>query len=244
MLLLVGACQLLYSPHPRHALPPYRERGQARSRGLGGAWASKLVNGVLRRLQRERGEALEQRVDACHDFALPSPIGCTGPSSPRGPAQAGRILTALQGRPPMVLRVALNKIGMADYLARLTAQGLECAGAPTVPSALVLDSAVAVDRLPVRAGLVSVQDAGARSWPRACPRPAAGAARPRCPCGARRKDLDILQHVGGLQVTAGRGRQRRLQRVAQNLRRGGVHTDLHAGDAAQPQLRGLGSGAL
>ena len=237
VLLLVGAYQLLYSRIPPHAAVSSVVEA---SRGLGKAWASKLVNGVLRRLQRER-EALEQRVDtdAATRFAQPDWLYQAIVSA--WPAQAERILASLQGRPPMVLRVALSQIGRADYLARLAAQGLSAQAHPTVPSALVLDSAVPVDRLPgFEQGLVSVQDAGAQ-LAAACLDLRQGQ-RVLDACAAPGgKTLDILQHVGGLQVTALDVDAERLQRVAQNLQRGGLHADLHAGDAAQPQHTNWGA---
>ncbi|MEZ5588651.1 MAG: 16S rRNA (cytosine(967)-C(5))-methyltransferase RsmB [Sedimenticolaceae bacterium] len=236
-LLLVGTYQLLYSRIPPHAAVSSVVEA---SRGLGKAWASKLVNGVLRRLQRER-EALEQRVDtdAATRFAQPDWLYQAIVSA--WPAQAERILASLQGRPPMVLRVALSQIGRADYLARLAAQGLSAQAHPTVPSALVLDSAVPVDRLPgFEQGLVSVQDAGAQ-LAAACLDLRQGQ-RVLDACAAPGgKTLDILQHVGGLQVTALDVDAERLQRVAQNLQRGGLHADLHAGDAAQPQHTNWGA---
>ena len=237
MLLLVGAYQLLYSRIPPHAAVSSVVEA---SRGLGKSWASKLVNGVLRRLQRER-EALGQRVDtdAATRFAQPDWLYQAIVSA--WPAQAERILASLQGRPPMVLRVALSQIGRADYLARLAEQGLSAQAHPTVPSALVLDSAVPVDRLPgFEQGLVSVQDAGAQ-LAAACLDLRQGQ-RVLDACAAPGgKTLDILQHVGGLQVTALDVDAERLQRVAQNLQRGGLHADLHAGDAAQPQHTNWGA---
>ena len=62
---------------------PYRAWSK-RAAELGKAWASKLVNGALRRLQREHA-ALEQRVDtdAATRFAQPDWL-YRRPSSPRG----------------------------------------------------------------------------------------------------------------------------------------------------------------
>ena len=231
VLLLVGAYQLLYSRIPPHAAVSSVVEA---SRGLGKAWASKLVNGVLRRLQREHA-ALEQRVDTDAATRFAQPDWLYQAIVAAWPAQAERILTALQGRPPMVLRVALNKIGMEDYLARLTAQGLGARAHPTVPSALVLDNAVAVDRLPgFEQGLVSVQDAGAQLAASCLDLQPGQRVLDACAAPGG-KTLDILQSVDGLQVTALDVDAERLQRVAQNLHRGGVQADLQAGDAAQPQ---------
>ena len=237
VLLLVGAYQLLYSRIPPHAAVSSVVEA---SRGLGKSWASKLVNGVLRRLQRERG-ALEQCVDADAATRFAQPDWLYQAIVSAWPAQAERILASLQGRPPMVLRVALSQIGRVDYLARLAAQGLRAQAHPTVPSALVLDNAVPVDSLPgFEQGLVSVQDAGAQ-LAAACLDLRQGQ-RVLDACAAPGgKTLDILQHVGGLQVTALDVDAERLQRVAQNLQRGGLHADLHAGDAAQPQHTNWGA---
>jgi 16S rRNA (cytosine967-C5)-methyltransferase len=189
---------------------------------------------VLRRLQREHA-ALEQRVDTDAATRFAQPDWLYQAIVAAWPAQAERILTALQGRPPMVLRVALNKIGREDYLARLTAQGLGARAHPTVPSALVLDSAVPVDRLPgFEQGLVSVQDAGAQLAANCLDLQPGQLVLDACAAPGG-KTLDILQSVDGLQVTALDVDAERLQRVAQNLRRGGVQADLQAGDAAQPQ---------
>ena len=69
VLLLVGAYQLLYSRVPPHAA---LSTTVETSRRLGKSWASKLVNGVLRRLQREH-EALEARVDESPEIRYAQP---------------------------------------------------------------------------------------------------------------------------------------------------------------------------
>ena len=60
VLLLLGAYQLFYSRVPSHAA---LSTAVESTRALGKGWASKLVNGVLRRLQREY-DSLAHRVDA------------------------------------------------------------------------------------------------------------------------------------------------------------------------------------
>ncbi|MGB5255450.1 MAG: transcription antitermination factor NusB, partial [Sedimenticolaceae bacterium] len=69
VLLLVGAYQLLYSRIPPHAAVSTTVEA---SRRLGKAWASKLINGVLRRLQRDQEEltAAVDRNEAVR-YALP-----------------------------------------------------------------------------------------------------------------------------------------------------------------------------
>jgi 16S rRNA (cytosine967-C5)-methyltransferase len=134
----------------------------------------------------------------------------------------------------MTLRVDTRQTSRADYAAALAAAGMTSRPHPTIATALVLDRAVAVERLPgFDAGRVSVQDAGAQM--------AAGLldARPgqrvldacAAPGG---KTLALLQHTGGLRLTALDVDADRLQRVEQNLARAGLSAELIAADAADP----------
>ncbi|MDJ0741522.1 MAG: 16S rRNA (cytosine(967)-C(5))-methyltransferase RsmB [Gammaproteobacteria bacterium] len=231
VLLLLGAYQLLYSRVPPHAAV---STSVEISRRLGKGWASRLVNGVLRRLQREY-DALAARVDAdpAMRFALPDWLYTAIREA--WPAQAASVCAALQQRPPMTLRIDTRQISRTDYAARLAAAGIPARPHATVATALVLDDAVAVARLPGFAdGLVSVQDAGAQL--------AAGhldlhpGQRVLDACAAPGgKTLDMLQRVDDLAVTALDIDAERLQRVADNLQRGRVVATLSQGDAARPQ---------
>lgn len=238
VLLLVGAYQLLYSRIPPHAA---LSTTVETTRHLGKPWASKLVNGVLRRLQRER-DTLEAAVDKDAAVKNAQPEWLYRALLSTWPQHGAEVLAALQGRPPMVLRVDLNQISRADYVHRLTEAGIAARPHAAVETALILDAPVAVKALPgFETGLVSVQDAGAqlageyldvRSGMRvldACAAPGG-------------KTLDILQRASDLQVTAVDLDPGRLQRVAENLRRGGVKAQLEAADAADPQGGAWGKG--
>ncbi|MCP5300436.1 MAG: 16S rRNA (cytosine(967)-C(5))-methyltransferase RsmB [Chromatiaceae bacterium] len=238
MLLLVGAYQLLHSRVPGHAAV---STAVDACRLLGKGWASKLVNGVLRRLQREQAQ-LEADVDRVPAVRYAQPDWLYEQIVSGWPAQAATILQALQQRPPMVLRVDTARIARADYLAGLAQHGIAARAHATVDSAVVLDRAVAVEQLPdFDRGLVSVQDAGAQlaaAWldlqPGQCVLDACAA-----PGG---KTLAILQRATGLDVTALDIDAERLQRVAQNLARAEVHADLVVADAALPPAEGWGAG--
>lgn len=229
-LLLVGAYQLLYSRVPAHAAVSTIVEG---SRGLRKQWASKLVNGVLRRLQRER-ETLALQVDRAPAVRFAQPGWLYDAIHTAWPAQSADVLAALQQRPPMVLRVDLRQTGRAEYAALLAAAGMAARPHATVASALVLDQPVPVERLPgFGHGLVSVQDAGAqlagsyldlRDGQRvldACAAPGG-------------KTLDILQRADRLAVTALDVDADRLGRVTENLERAGLSATLCSGDAAEP----------
>jgi 16S rRNA (cytosine967-C5)-methyltransferase len=228
VLLLVGAYQLLYSRVPPHAAVSSVVQV---SRDLGKGWASKLINGVMRRLQREQAE-LAAQVDADAAVRHAQPDWLFNAIAQAWPAQHESILGALQQRPPMTLRVDLSRTTRADYAAKLAAAGIPARPHATVPAALVLDRPVGVSCLPgFDSALVSVQDAGAQL---------AGAFLDLAPgqrvldaCAAPGgKTLDILQRCPQADVVALDIDRERLVRVEQNLERAGLSAELVVADAA------------
>ncbi len=231
VLMLVGAYQLLYTRIPAHAALSTTVEA---SRRLGKGWASGLVNGVLRRLQREY-DGLAARVDADEAVRYAQPEWLYRAIRSAWPAGASAILEALQARPPMTLRVDVRQIPRSDYAQQLGAAGLGARPHGRVATALVLDAPVAVERLPgFDHGLVSVQDAGAQLAGEYLDlRPGL---RVLDACAAPGgKTLDILQRADDLRVTALDVDPVRLERVAENLRRGGHRAELYAADAGAPQ---------
>ena len=229
-LLLVGAYQLLYSRVPAHAAISSTVEA---SRALGKGWASKLVNGVLRGLQRDH-QALAAAVDVDPAVRHAQPDWLYEALADAWPEQLGAILDALQARPPMTLRVDLVQSGRDEYAQELAATGLSGRPHPQVPSALVLDEPTSVDRLPgFGAGRVSVQDAGAQlAAPFLDLQPGQSVLDACAAPGG--KTLHLLQHAADLQLTALDIDKQRLDRVAENLQRAGRHAELRVGDAAQP----------
>lgn len=230
VLLLVGAYQLLYSRVPAHAALSTTVEC---SRGLGKAWASKLINAVLRRLQRDQAE-LSDRVDADAAVRFAQPDWLAAAIRGAWPMQAEAVFEALQQRPPMVLRVALRRIARAEYAQQLAAAGIPARPHPSVPSALALDKAVAVETLPgFDDGLVSVQDAGAQLAASCLDLHAGQHVLDACAAPGG-KTLELLQSCDDLRLTALDIDAQRLGRVGENLQRGGVAAELLQGDAAQP----------
>jgi 16S rRNA (cytosine967-C5)-methyltransferase len=204
------------------------------ARHLGKAWATGLLNGVLRRLQRQQ-QALAARIDTAPAVRFAQPDWLYRAIGSAWPQQAVRILGALQERPPMTLRVDLNQTSVAAYAAELAVAGLGARPHATVPSALVLDQPLAVDRLPGFArGLVSVQDAGAQLAAYYLDLQSGQRVLDACAAPGG-KTLDILQRAPGLELTALDIDAGRLGRVAENLQRAGLSARLEAGDAARPQ---------
>jgi 16S rRNA (cytosine967-C5)-methyltransferase len=231
VLLLVGAYQLLYSRVPPHAA---LSSAVEASRRLGKGWASRLVNGVLRRLQREQ-TALAARIDADPALRHAQPDWLYESLTAAWPAQAGQLLEALQQRPPMTLRVDTGQIGRAEYARRLAAAGIAARPHASVASALVLDAPLPVQRLPGFDGaMVSVQDAGAQLA--AVYLDARPGQRVLDACAAPGgKTLHMLQRQPTLRLTALDIDRERLRRVEENLARAGCTAELVVGDAAQAE---------
>ena len=230
VLLMVGAYQLLFSRVPPHATV---STAVDAVRKLGKPWASGLVNGVLRRLQREQA-TLTEIVDRDPAVRCALPDWLFESVRAAWPDATESICAALQQRPPMTLRVDLTRISRSDYAKRLGAAGLAARPHAGIASALVLDAAVGVDRLPgFEHGLVSVQDAGAQlAAPWLDLKPGQTVLDACAAPGG--KTLHLLQAADRLRLTALDIDAARLERVAQNLDRGGRHAELVAADATQP----------
>jgi 16S rRNA (cytosine967-C5)-methyltransferase len=230
-LLLTGLYQLLYLNVPVHAAVSLTVDATAR---LGKDWARGLLNGVLRRLQREQ-EALLAAVDAGDTAALAHPAWLLGRLAQDWPEHWRDIAAANNVRPPMTLRVNRLHGSREQYLERLQQAGLPAAASSHAPDALTLETPVAVERLPGFAdGDVSVQDAAAQL--------AAGllqlapGQRVLDACAAPGgKTGHILEACPDVELLALDSDAERLARVQENLTRLGLTAELRAGDAGDPK---------
>jgi len=229
-LLLIGLYQLLYTRIPAYAAVTETVNAAAT---LEKAWARGLVNGVLRRFQRE-GEDMLAELDADPQRRLAAPAWLVAALRQAWPEQWEAILEASNQRPPMALRVNLARIGRQAYFGQLLSAALPARPIPEVPSGIVLDTPVDTERLPGFAeGLVSVQDGGAQL--------AAGlldaqpGQRVLDACAAPGgKTGHLLERTPDLDLTALDLDGERLERVGENLRRLGLEAKLRQGDAARP----------
>lgn len=230
LLLLVAVYQLLHTRIPAHAAVSEAVR---LTRTLGKAWASGMVNGVLRRLQREQAE-LEASVDADPAVRAALPDWLFERLRAAWPAQCDSVLAATQARAPMVLRVDLARVDRAAYARELGAVGVSSKPHVAVDSALVLDRAVPVQALPgFGDGLVSVQDAGAQLAARYLGAGDGQQVLDACAAPGG-KTLDVLQRSPGVRMVAVDIDAARLDRVSQNLTRAGLAAELAVGDAGAP----------
>ncbi len=232
-LLLGGFYQLLHTRIPPHAAIG-ETAGAARL--LRKKWAVALVNGVLRRFQREQ-ESLLSRLEktASPQLRHQLPGWLLDALEQAWPEHAQGIYRGLSLRPPLGLRVNLGRNSLSEYAGLLKEAGLTARPVKAVPSALILDEAVSVERLPgFSRGLVSVQDAGAQMA--AFLLDARPGMRVLDACAAPGgKTGHILEHTPDLRLTAMDLDERRLERVAQNMARLGFSPELVTGDASRPE---------
>ncbi|MCG5513041.1 16S rRNA (cytosine(967)-C(5))-methyltransferase RsmB [Ectothiorhodospira shaposhnikovii] len=237
--LAMGLFELLHMNTPDYAAI---QQTADLGRRLRKKWAVGLINGVLRRAQREMDETarlVDQ--DPAVRHALPDWLYRRLASAHGEDTEA--LCQALNAHPPMTLRVNTARVSRDDYQGALADQGLASQPHPRVETALTLAQPVAVERLPgFEQGMVSVQDVAAQL---AAPLLAcAPGMRVLDACAAPGgKTLHLLEQAGGdLDLTAVDADPARLERVRENLRRGGYEARLIAADAGAPEAWHQGPG--
>ncbi len=230
-LLLVGLYQLAHTQVAEHAA--VNETVQA-VRKLRKTWATRLVNGVLRNYQRD-ATALHAALqdDPCAVHAHPAWLLKSLQAD--WPEQWAAVVEAANRRPPMALRVNLLQGGRDAYIAQLAEVGIGASLIPTTHAGIVLDEAVAVDRLPGFAdGRVSVQDGAAQLAAELLDVAPGMHVLDACAAPGG-KTGHLLESAGGeLDLCAVDIEQRRLARVRENLDRLRLRATLCCADVADP----------
>lgn len=203
------------------------------ARVLGHPHLAALVNGVLRRFQRER-EALFAQVDTDPATRHAFPAWLARRLAADWTDATDAVLEESNRIAPLWLRVNLRHGTRDAYLARLRAEGLDADAPDFAPAALRLHQTLAPTRLPGwDAGDVSVQDLAAQlAAPALGVLPNervldAGAA----PGG---KTGHLLEAHDGIELIALDRDPRRLQRVTDTLARLNLRATVQAGDASLP----------
>ncbi len=230
-LLLIGCYQLLYLRVADHAA--VNETAGA-AKLLGKQWAVGLINGVLRRLQREQ-ETLLAELESKEEARYAMPQWLLHEIRQRWPQAWRQRVAALNARPPMTLRVNLGRTTREAYLDKLADAGIEASANTVADSAVDLSQPLEVESLPgFDRGEVSVQDGAAQLA--AGLLAAAPGQRVLDACAAPGgKCCHLLETVPRLQLTALDKDAERLQRVTENLDRMQLQAELVAGDAARPE---------
>ena len=229
-LVLIGLYQLLFTRIPEHAAVA-ETAGAARV--LGKQWAVAVINGMLRRFQREQESMLDEIINQ-PQARYSQPQWFIESIRQSWPAQWQQVLEGLLLRPAFTLRVNLSRISLQQYVTRLADSGVTSRPVRDIPSALILDSPMPVESLPGFVdGLVSVQDAGAQlaAWlldPQPGMRILDACAAPGGKTG------HLLERAPNIRVTALDVDAGRLQKVAENMQRLGYSANLQQGDASSP----------
>ena len=204
------------------------------SRVLGEARASGMVNAVLRRFVAQRAGLL---AEADGDLAVrhAHPGWLVEEIRAAWGEHAEQILAANNQHPPMALRVDPSQSGVAEFLHAWRASGREAHAVEWNAEAVVLERPAAVQLLPgFDTGAVSVQDCAAQlAAPLLDARPGM---RVLDACAAPGgKTLHIAQRTPDLaELVALDHDPVRLQRVRQNLERGGRDALLITADLTAP----------
>ena len=155
--LLLGLYQLLHARTPDHAA--VNETVAL----IKARWARGLVNAVLRGVAKGPDAARAEALGASAAARLAHPQWLLDAFDNSWPDEVETIAAAGNARPPMTLRVNRRRGTREDYLARLSATGIEARPHPVADTAITLAAPCGVTELPGwDDGDVSVQDAAAQ----------------------------------------------------------------------------------
>lgn len=231
-LLLLGLYQLLYMRVPAHAAVG-ETAGAARALGKG--WATRVLNGCLRRFQRDT-QALQAQVDRDPSIALLHPEWMLTRWREAWPDDWRELAEANNQPGPMTLRVNRRHVDRETYLARLRDAGLAADPTPYAPDGVTLHEACDVRALPgFSEGAVSVQDEAAQlTAPLLEPALATTpGARVLDACSAPGGKTAHLLEAFDLELTALDSDAERLGRVDATLTRLGLEATTLAADASR-----------
>ena len=158
-LLLVGLFQLYHMRIPDHAAISETVEG---ARQLKKTWAVKVLNGMLRRAQREK-QPLTGAISTSPSVTYSHPGWLVDMLKTAWPDRWERILAANNEPGPMTLRVNERRLSRDAYLKQLQEARVAARAGDLSPSAVVLEQPADVNTLPgFREGVCSVQDEAAQ----------------------------------------------------------------------------------
>lgn len=231
-LMVCGLYEQHYLSTPDHAV--ISETVSA-ARKLGHPRAAGMVNAILRRSQRE-GKAVLENLDKQPALRHAHPGWLLERLRADWPDGWEKILAANNSQAPFWIRVNLRRGSLEDYLSALQTEcDRQAQKVDSVPSALLLEKAMDVERLPgFESGLASVQD-GAAQLAGHCLDVQPGQ-RVLDACAAPgNKTAHLLELADGkLELLALDNSGRRLERLQKNLQRTGYQAQVLEADASAP----------
>ncbi|QEL10274.1 16S rRNA (cytosine(967)-C(5))-methyltransferase RsmB [Kushneria phosphatilytica] len=232
-LLLIGLYQLYEMRVPTHAAVG-ETAGAARS--LNKAWATRVLNGCLRRADRER-DTLLARVEKRPEAYWSHPQWLLDRLRRAWPQEWETIAAANNVPGPMTLRVNTRRIDRATCLERLEANGIEATPCHYASEGITLAQACDVEQLPGFAeGELSVQDEAAQlAAPLLTTDLSKGARVLDACCAPGGKTAHLLEQRSDLALTALDSEAERLSRVESTLGRLGLTATICHADATSRQ---------
>jgi 16S rRNA (cytosine967-C5)-methyltransferase len=229
-LLLLGLYQLDHTRIPDHAALSATVEA---SRLLKKDWAAGLINGVLRRYQREQTQ-LAEKFAKNPNYTYAHPQWLLDRIRSAWPEHWQQTLTANNQHPPMTLRVNMQRGDREQYLARLAEADIEARPCPHSPAGIMLTEAVPVESLPgFAAGDVSVQDEAAQLAAYLIA-PKAGMRVLDACCAPGGKTCHLLELAPDTDLIAIDVDAKRMSRVTENLDRLGLGAELKTANLAEP----------
>lgn len=160
--LLLGIYQLLYMRIPAHAAIHATVEV---SRSINKPWARGLINGVLRRVQRDHAD-LTANIDRDAALRHAHPQWLLQRLKQAYPSHWQAIMAANNQHPPMSLRVNLRRGTRQRCLETLAAAGIDAQPHALADSAICLQKAMPAEQIPgFGDGIMSVQDIAAQLCP-------------------------------------------------------------------------------
>ena len=228
-LLLLGLYQLLHTRIPDHAA--LGETVEV-TRFLKKPWATSLVNGVLRKFQRDKSK-LDKLLAQNYSFQTNHPAWIEATLRKNWPNQLDQIIAANNSHPPFTLRINTQKISRTEYLALLQDLEINAAATSFSPYGITLEYACDPRKLPLFSeGWISVQDEAAQLSADLLQLSPNLKVLDAC-CAPGGKTGHMLEVEPSLHVTALDADERRLSRVRENLTRLGVNANVLCGDGTK-----------
>lgn len=223
-LLLVGCYQLYFTRIPAHAA--ISETAEA-SRQLGFESLVKVVNGVLRNIQRNQAPLAEDNDTL--KFNMPGWIVKSLKAA--YPDNWQEVIEQSHQRPPMWIRNNALRQTREEYLAQLTQADI-AASAGNSPQSILLESPTDVALLPgFFEGHASVQD-GAAQWAATLLEPQNGELLLDACAAPGGKTCHLLEMAPEASLVAVDFDDKRLKRVKENLTRLSLNAEVIHGDAS------------
>ena len=228
-LLLIGAYQLSFMRTPEHAALSQTVEA---CRSINKKWATGLVNGVLRKYDRNNATLFEALTDS---ERLAHPLWLSERVRQAWPEDYQTIMHANNQRPPLSLRVNALQGSRDDYLRELEAVNIAAHACNFAPQAIIVEQAVSVQSLPgFTTGRVSVQDQGAQLAALLLDLKAGQSVLDACAAPGG-KTCHMLELQPDLQLLGIDIKPQRLERVRENLDRLRLNAQLLAADLAEPE---------